>query len=486
MSVLMLMGVALVITAALLDSTSNNTKIISVKKLHNNRYYDVEEHLGRVTAWLQDNSKYFVTLFTAANFTTNFTASSTPSLGANEATYFGVPTRVKLVGTSNSALITNNSNFGTSAFPNTTHIDTSASFNPITAFQSAFPDADNGGVNLRILLLSVADAGGDFSPIFRVDAITGNNPDRGTHVYSNVYGTFTNPGGDDSGFFGQNSVAITSNSWCKSKVFTSGASTWTAGGERNNCQIQSNSTITLSGMGTKVYGSAQTLVPGAISDETKVTDNNSAGCDDASCHTTTLVTTGNYSNTIVAFASNAACSSPLTLTVSSDQTLTSSPGADCWDSITIDNNRTLTLTTTDHPYYINNLNYLGTKAELAIDPGAPADDKFVEVHFETVTSGHLNGKRIINPDDAPHQFKLFFTGNSGIELNGTADMRAHFYAPFSTVTVNGNFELYGKINALAISSTGTADLFSDEVNTATTLATSDVNFTVRKMSRRLR
>ena len=97
---------------------------------------------------MQSNSKNIVTAFDSTNFDLNFSIGS-PSVGDNEGVHFQVPTLVKMKGTNDSAMLSNNSFFGTSAFPTTTNIDTNASFDAVSEFQNA----DLGEANARIVLV---------------------------------------------------------------------------------------------------------------------------------------------------------------------------------------------------------------------------------------------------------------------------------------------------------------------------------------------
>jgi len=76
----------------------------------------VEETLNRTVSWLQTHSKYIVDAFSEENFSDNFDLGS-PALGDNEGEFFGVYSMVKMKGTNNSVMLTNNGFFGTPSFP---------------------------------------------------------------------------------------------------------------------------------------------------------------------------------------------------------------------------------------------------------------------------------------------------------------------------------------------------------------------------------
>ena len=74
-------------------------------------------------------------------------------------------------------------------------------------------------------------------------------------------------------------------------------------------------------------------------------------------------------------------------------------------------------------------------------------------------------------------------------------MRAHVYAPYADIKINGNFSFYGGINAKEINTVGTANLYSDEIEhnftatsttTVNTLGDPEMNFVVTKINQRYR
>ena len=73
--------------------------------------------------------------------------------------------------------------FGESSFPASTNIDTGAAFDAAAEFLNA----DLGNANARAVVMWARSTDGNFEPIFRVDAVTGNNPDRGVHSFTYVY-----------------------------------------------------------------------------------------------------------------------------------------------------------------------------------------------------------------------------------------------------------------------------------------------------------
>ena len=195
LGVLFLLILGGIISAGLITSSGTAIKTSALVKVRSDRFYEVEETINKVVNWLQTNSKNIVTAFDSNHFSTNFTIGD-PSEGSNEGHQFNVPSMVKMRGTTNSVMLSNNSFFGTSAFPATTNVDSGAAFNAIHSFQTA----DFGKANARIVLMWARSTSGNYEPIFRIDAVTGNNPDRGVHTYTYVHSTLTTRGGGNGGY----------------------------------------------------------------------------------------------------------------------------------------------------------------------------------------------------------------------------------------------------------------------------------------------
>ena len=358
LTILALFSLSLVIISGLLRSSTNNAKLQNVVNLNNVRYYDVERSIGQVTAWFQDNSKYLTPLFKHSSFGSRFTTGS-PVVGTNDGVNFSVPTQVKSVSNPNESIILSNNEtevsgspiFGTTNFPNLVvhNDDPLLTKNIVDEFKNLFPNADNGGVNIRIVLISaVSNEDSDYNPIFRIDAITGNDPDRGTHLYSYVNGEYTNngsagieeptigtgtPSGNTAGFYGHNGVTIGGSSWCKSRAFSYNGTTWSMNPITSNCLVQSQAVVDLFGGGTKVYGSVKTN--GSITSTSKITGNNADGCAGSDCHTAMLTKETN------AWLTDGTCATFPNITISSNTNLS----AGCYVTVTI-TKRTLTLNDT--------------------------------------------------------------------------------------------------------------------------------------------
>lgn len=465
-AVIFLLLLGAVITGGMATSTSSFLKTRSLTDQRNDRFYAVEETLNKTVNWLQSNSKNIVSAFSASNFATNFTLGE-PSLGTNEGSHFSTPTMVKIRNSTQTVMLSNNSFFGVSAFPSTTHIDTGASFNAISSFQSA----DLGRANARIVLIWARSTNGNYEPVFRIDAVTGNNPDRGVHSYTYAYSTVVASGGG-LGFYGENALTLnTPNNDCYSHEWSNAGGAWASGAQRANCRISSRGPIQIS---SKVFGTANSTQDPGVSLMPPGGNVSGGICEGSSCTTSSLPSVTDWASYCPSHNGD--------LTVSANTTL--SAGGGCWRDITINNNRVLTISGTTAPYYIRTLNFQGAQGNIAFG-NIPAGQKvriFVEVPNSNYT---LNGNRLINTTNAPHQVEITYIGTNGFTLNGTSQIRANIIAPRAPVTVSGNFNYYGGIQAQSLLINGNARLYYDEA-LGTTPVLSDLHFAMRKTSQRYR
>ena len=466
LGVLFLLSLALVITEGMLDSSATNSKTRAVVNTQSRYYYEVEQTLNNVVGWLQANSKYIVDGFSKDNFDDNFDLGS-PSFGDNEGEHFGVPTLVKLKGTNSSVMLSNNDFFGTDAFPNVAHIDTGASWDPIAEFDAA----DLGPANARVVLIWARDSDGDYEPIFRVDVVTGNNPDRGVHSFSYVQSTLVSTEAADPGFYGRDSLNFnTGNNDCFSFLFTGVQGNWNAGAPRANCPVASDGMINTKG---DINGTADSLADPGITLENGGSISGDT-CEGGGCHAYVLPDHGKW-------ADNCAGGSNGNVTITADTTWST---GGCWDTVSINNNQTLTLSDTSNPYYIRNLDYSGNNSELAV--ADIALDEEVEIYVEIVNNDHFNGNRLFNMNNAPHQVRLYYTGDNELKLNGTAQMNLVVESSYAAVDVQGNFNFYGAIRAPQLEINGNARVNYDENLNDTTPVLVDMNFSLKKSSQRYR
>ena len=462
--VLFISTLSLFLAAGLLSSASSYVSTHTAVKKQASQYYQVEDTLAKTIGWLQINSKNILSAFKTTDFETNFDMGN-PSLGTNEGAYFSVPTLVKVTGSTNTPMLSNNSFFGTPAFPNTTNVDTGAAFNPVTEFANA----DVGTANARVVLVWARETVGGYEPVFRVDVVTGNNPDRGSHSFSYVYSKFVDSGTPDPGFFGQNFLTLnTGNNTCESYAYTYSAGTWNAGAPRANCPLGSDANISV---GSKVSGTAATLLNNGIA-LTKASAEISGGeCDGAGCHSFSLPALSDWAT---------ACPSGGT---SPTYTSDSNISGGCYDTVTINPGVTLTFNDTSNPYHIRYIDFDGN-AEAHFDIGNGTDK--ITLNVEKFNSNdRFNGNQIFNLNNAPHQLELNYTGTAQLTLNGTASMHVFLTAPFAPVVVEGNFTYFGGIRALSLESNGNSRLAYDEAGGTITPVT-DIAFSLGKASQRFR
>lgn len=464
LGVLFLLLLGGIISTGLIMSSSTAIKTRSLVKLRSERFYQVEDTMNKVVNWLQTNGKNMVTAFNSTNFDNNFEVTD-PSIGDNEGEHFKVPSMVKIKGTNNSVMLSNNAFFGNSAFPVSTNSGTGQNFDAVAAFQSA----DLGKANARIVLMWARETSGNYEPIFRIDAVTGNNPDRGVHTYTYVHSTLETSGGG-LGFYGQNFNNFnTPNNDCYSFQYTHNGASWSRGAAKSNCQVSSDGPLTVK---SKIYGNASSKQdPGVILQN----GGNISGavCEGATCTTSSLPAVNSWATYCPGAVNDINASNNVTLNT-----------AGCYRNISIANKKIVTFSNYDNPYYIRMIDFAGAQGNIAF--GNIPTDKKVTIYVEVPSANyHLNGNRLINTVNAPHQVEIIYTGSTALTLNGTSEMSANIIAPNAQVNVLGNFNYYGGIQALALDVTGNARLFYDEKLGGNPVV-SDMHYALKKTGQRYR
>lgn len=472
--VIVLVALSLLITASMLDSSSTNAKTRALVTTQADKYYEVEETVNRVVGWLQMNSKNLAGLFRTADFNAAFTIGA-PSVGSNEGEQFAVPTMVKLTGTNQSAILSKNSWFGTSAFPNAHNIDTGATFDPVASFQNT----DFGAANARIVMVWARGTNGAFEPVFRVDVITGNHPDRGVHSYSHIYSKVVPGAWSQAGFYGKtglrmgNSVSTT----CSSLRFTHNGTNWVQGGGAAGCFLASDLTVLIDGT---VSGRAGSLSQNGVVVD-KGTLQPGPECEGAGCHNLTLENPGHWA---------AACPASAGVNVTASALGGAPLAGGCYDTITVDANMQMTDTTT--AYHVNKINFVGNNKKLTF--GAIPVGQKVKLYVEELDPNNnrskFEGNRVMNTNsaglfNAPHQLELHYTGTLPLDVGGNTNIYAHLFAPYAAVASTGNSDYYGGIEALHLTVTGNTDYFYDE-SIGTQQPVGDLAYDLRKTSQRYR
>lgn len=475
--VLVIMGICLLISANLLQSSSSSTSTRRVVKKNTENFYLVEKSINKVTAWLQVNSKNIVKAFDSTNFPLNFDLGS-PVAGTNTGS-FQIPTLVKMKGTTNSVQLTNSSYFGTSAFPNTTNIDTGAAYNAVNAFNSA----DFGsGVNVRLLMIWALATDGHYEPIFRVDAVTGGStPEYGVHGINFIKSSLIASNGV-AGYYAEKEIGTgTPNNVCRSYQYTwnGTTSTWTRGAARSNCIITSPKEVWLR---SAIQGNVYVNTTAGITLDTGGSVSGTM-CQAPGCFSYTLPTLSTWTTSCGGVGTN------ITATGTSASPTNITAGATmasrCYNTITIPSNKTVRFTTPNVPYYIkaitpqNNSNSRITFS--TVGPG----NKYI-LYVDNFTGGQLNGNQFVGTNLAPHQLEIYLTNTTDFTLNGTATMNGVFTGTTATrFFPNGNFSFFGALRGNVIDVLGNSVLGYDEALGGAP-ALSDINFTLYKASQRYR
>lgn len=486
LGVIILMALAAIIVATSLGTTSTLSRAMNAAKERSVNYYDAEETLGSALSWLRENSTGLALLFGRNNFYSSFDRS-TPGKGANDTGSTAVETKVKVQGSSNSAILAS-SDLATSDFPVTTDAATGASFDPKTVFSAASLGSGQTRITLvdAIPVDSSKDFGDpdlgnpmpqtEFNPLYRVDAMNALNS--GAHVFGYVVGTLIFDYG--VGFYGRDFVEA--RQVCDSYLSNNGA--YGGSNRRANCTVGSNGTIKIHSSEI-VYGTARTNgsfnegspYGGKVcSDFVSNCPNKGTKCAGPSCKVPGLPT---YSTWNVYCPTNQG-----DVTVNSNATMTVAGNAanqKCWGTVTIGNKKVLTLKTTAYSYFIDTFDIPNTgKVNFSPDPSTGT----INLYVRRFVGDKFNGNQVFNVNNKPYQLRIHYLGNAPLVLNGTAAMSAFVIAPYAPVTVTGSFDFKGGIKATALTMTGSGDVHFDESGDITTI--SDTSYQLRQVEQRYR
>ena len=458
--VLIIVTIAVFAMAATLQFNSTHLRTSAAFDQRSVRHYAVEASLNQVVSWLRTNSKSMSSAFKRDQFYSSFVRTAS-TVGGNDGVYPS-NTSLKLFGTNDSALFSNDDTLGNSHFPLTAGAEKST-FNAAASFAAL----DFGTNKVRLTLLDglAQDQSSDnavapltdFFPVFRVDAMT--HIDRGTHLSGYIVGSLVESG--PVGFFGREGVAVNQN--CD--AYDSSAGSYSSSSARSSCPIRSEGEVCIQS-NASVYGTVKTA--GTISA--------GGSCSGRICGNLPCSVEGNRCSgpncrpgsfpSVVGFDSVCPSGTPLgSVTVANNQTSNlTTPGAsaNCWNTVKIGNNATLVLSSTSTPYYFKSLDL---KGDLRIVPDDAS--KAVEVWVESIDTT-VNGSQMVNAGARPSQLKLVYLGTAAIKLNGNADFRMQFVAPNSAVTVQGTADYYGGIAAKFLTLNGNASVHYDQsLGTAT-------------------
>ena len=476
LGILLLLALGLVVTAGMLQSATGTLSTRKVTESNTKNFYDVERTINMVTAWLQDNSKNLVNAFNSSNFSNNFDLGD-PVAGVNEGTAFAVPTLVKMKGTNNAVQLTNSAFFGTSAFPQTTNIDTNASFDAVSAFEGA---NFGTGVNVRLLMVWALATDGHYQPIFRVDAVTGGSePEHGVHGLNFIRSSLlTGPGG--VGFYASGGGLETGSPnnvcWSYKYSWDAGTNAWNRGAARSNCIVLGRAGIALK---SAIHGSVLTNQDEGIT----LNGGSVSGtmCQHAGCHSYSLPVVPDW---------QARCGGEAAVTVVAAANPTNLVSGDalsqqCYQDVTIPSNKTINFATADKPYYIKNLvpqNNSNSKITFTtVGPG----HKYI-LYVDNLANGAINGNQLVATNLAPNQLEIYITKGGTLILNGTASMNGVITGREDLLIKHaGNFPFYGAYRAGTVKVIGNATLGYDEA-LGSAPALTDISFSLYKASQRYR
>ena len=465
-SLMAIMTISLAVVSGLLGDSASTAKAKAITDDRSDQFYEVEHAIGSVGAWLQSHSSDIIGAFVDSHYTTNFSEGA-PSVGANDTGEFTLLTKLKIAGTSDSVLLTNDESFGESAFPTTTNIKTGAAFDPVSDFESTFSKesgATNVSVRATLIWAENANTNG-YAPIFRVDALTGSNPNKGVHSYAYAVSqliTQTTPPVtatqyNNMGFFGRDLFAVKRSCWSYNWSIVGGV--WIQGTKASNCSIGSNTVFSREHNQALINGIARTT---STSDdaipEGFVTGQTCAG---AGCHNYTLPTYSNWA--VLCNGLPTATNAPAEPSRGVCYTNASGVTLKALDKATAPSGDARL-----DSYLFKNVNGSMTFASTTVS-GASAITK-TGIHpvviyvdrFNSPATDKITGDTVINNTLAPHQVDIRYVGTNSFSDQGNVNLRAMLTAPNVTVTLTGNSSIYGALRAAGIDNQGSGEFYYDE------------------------
>lgn len=476
---LILMALGVMIATGAINVSSTSARSAYAGKVRTERFYDAETVMSDVLGWMRANSQSLVTPFTQARFYTDFDRTS-PTVGSNDESPFNVPSRLKIAGTNDSAMLVSHNDLGDEHFPSTQHVITNAAFDAESSFASTFA---NDRVRLTLVDALALDPSkdwgappnpgpqSDFYPIYRIDAMT--DIDEGSHVFGYVLGSLSYV--DTVGFYGRD--FLEARQACDSYNSADGA--YGGGNRRAHCPVGSNGEIRVH-QNTTIYGSLRTngdiLESAPWGGDVCATfaigcPDAGATCEGAGCGVPGLPTFQPWNGYCPSDQGDRIVNANTTWNLGGG-----APNQTCWNNVTVNSNRTLTLTSTQYPYFINTLTLSNnSNSRLRIAPNPPTGT--VRVYVQNITGDALNGNQLVNTNNRPSQLRMYYLGNNALTLNGTADMNAAIVSPNAGVNVSGNFLFQGGILATNLTMTGSGTVHYDESLGGTWL--NDMTFRLR-------
>lgn len=469
---LVILGIGLFVLANSLGLATTSIRTNYATKKRSDEFFATDNSMNLTVNWFRSQNLNMISPFTRGNFYSTFTKGS-PSVGANDVPAFNIPTKIKISGGNNSVILTaGGTGLGTATFPATQNLNSGATYNAVTGFQSG-----SFGTNLvRATLVDAVPADPsqdfgappaaapqtDFYPIYRLDSLKAT--DSGTHLLGYLIGSLTYY--DTIGFYGRDLVEMRQD--CDSYISANGP--YGNGNKRAHCPVGSNSTIQIH-QNTELYGSARTN--GGFNEGSPF---GGQVCADLSCSSQGTKCSGNTCNvpglpTFSPWATYCPTNQGA-LNVNSNSSLTvGGPNANqkCWSTVTIANNKTLTLTSSgpNNAYFFNNL-VLPNNGTLKIAPSAAGGIVYLYIYSfngivdPNANNNNINGNQLLNTNNRPSQLKMYYLGPAPLKLNGTAAINMALVSPYAGVEISGNFTYSGGAIAKSLVFTGSGAIHYDE------------------------
>jgi hypothetical protein len=329
-------------------------------------------------------------------------------------------------------------------------------------------------------MVAAQETDGNYQPIFRIDAITGSDPERGVHGINFVKSSLvtTNIG---AGYYAENAMFRTNNPnnqcWSYQYTWNPVNETWSRGAPRSNCDISARSLITFR---SAIHGNAASSVNIALQNSGAISGNNCSGPDcnisynlplepnwDTRCEGVNLVNVSPGNNNHPIHSGN---------------TLQTQ----CFNNIHIGSNRAIRFKTPNVPYYIKNLTLQNQSNSRIFFDTIPPGEKYI-IYVDNLNNGQINGNQLLGQNLAPHQLEIYITAPGTLTLNGTAALNAVITGNLQhSVNLLGNFSFYGAIRSNHVNVTGNAVLGYDETLSTGAPQLDDLKFTLYKASQRYR
>lgn len=461
------------IISSTLSRDRTQAQTIHNTKVRSERYYEAEQSVARAVSWLRQQSQMVVTPFRRDEFYTHFERTD-PLVGDNDTSPSPFPTKIKLRGTNDSAILVTDTSLGTSDFAPSRDITSGSNFDVVNEFLAA----NLGSSKVKITLIdAIADDAAsdfgdpalgnplpatDFYPIYRIETLSGQRDN--THVYTTVVGDVVHV--FDLGIYGQDYLEI--NQPCDS--YLSSVGSYSAGTKRAKCPAGSNSTSSIH-KNNEIYGSLQTngdvdsdppFGGDTCADFDPGCPNKGETCAGEDCGVPLLEIFDTWASYCPSDKGDVVYNVDDTLDII-DSDLSDPdilPIDRCWNQVTVGTGTVLTLDATNAPYYIKTL-ILQNNSNSVLDVQPNPANGTVELWVEEIVGDGFNGNQVVNSNH-PTSFFIYYLGSNPLTLNGNADMNSALVAPNAAVSVLGNFDYHGALLAKELTLSGSGLIHYDE------------------------